>query len=375
MVTVWRPVNSSGTSISARSSKLLYRNIGPFKVLEPIARSSAGTSNEDPLTYRLQHVATGKVGTYSVRHMFPFMRGTRHSEVGAELQEEWAPITHDSDLGQVLRQVEEVQPQMLLWLKPRAGNPGHLCEVISVDHRSDLLTVQLYNTTTPKRGTKWQKVWYDDHPDSRKRQRRPFSKGEEWHEYWTPVHNKRNASYKPWVVDGAFEDFVPIVLGLKQDGTGYLNLPKKFQDKYILGLRPAKQLALPKEEHRDLSWFVDATTGHPPAETTGKDKKPKTPPQEGVGDRPKRSTRNTAPSYHIIEYDDEKVDLFEDSTRIDLIRAIRALPELFAGAGAALVEFAAQIQDSSSFSAGKCKGQTTVANWHATLARRKANRI
>ena len=120
---------------------------------------------------------------------------------------------------------------------------------------------------------------------------------------------------------------------------------------------------------------MDATTGHPPAETTGKDKKPKTPPQEGAGDRPKRSTRNTAPSYHIIEYDDEKVDLFEDSTRIDLIRAIRALPELFAGAGAALVEFTAQIQDSSSFSAGNCKGQTTVANWHATLARRKANRI
>jgi hypothetical protein len=51
MVTAWRPVNSSGTSISARSSKLLYKNIGPFKVLEPIARSSAGTSNENPLTY------------------------------------------------------------------------------------------------------------------------------------------------------------------------------------------------------------------------------------------------------------------------------------------------------------------------------------
>jgi hypothetical protein len=375
MVTVWRPVTSSGTSISARSSKLLYRNIGPFKVLEPIARSSAGTSNEDPLTYRLQHVATGKEGTYSVRHMFPFMRGTRHSEVGAALQEEWAPIIHDSDLGQVLRQVEEVQPQMLLWLKPRAGTLGHLCEVVSVDHRSDLLTVQLYNTTTPKRSTKWQKVWYDDHPDSKKRQPRPFSKGEEWHEYWTPVHNKRNASYKPWVVAGAFEDFVPIVLDLTQDSTGYLNLPKKFHDKYILGMRPAKQPPLPKEEHRDLSWFVDATTGHPPAETTGKVKKPKTPPQEGVGDRPKRSTRNTAPSYHITEYDDENVDLFEDSTRIALVKAIRALPALFAGAGDALVEFTAQIQDSSSFSAGKCKGQTTVANWHATLARRKANRM
>tara|TARA_B110000881_G_C18322242_1_gene387366 strand:- start:61 stop:591 length:531 start_codon:yes stop_codon:yes gene_type:complete len=174
---------------------------------------------------------------------------------------------------------------------------------------------------------------------------------------------------------GAFEDFVPIVLDLKQDGTGYLNLPKKFHDKYVLGMRPAKQPSLPKEEHRDLSWFVDATTGHPPAEATGKVTKPKTPPQEGVGDRPKRSTRNTAPSYRVYEYDDEQVDLFEDSNRIALVKAIRALPALFAGAGNALVEFTTQIQDSSSFSAGNCKGQTTVANWHATLARRKANRM
>ena len=190
-----------------------------------------------------------------------------------------------------------------------------------------------------------------------------------------PVHNNHNSNYEPWVVEGAFEDFVPIVLKLTKDSTGYLNLPKKFHDKYILGMRPAKQPPLPKEEHRDLSWFVDATTGHPPAETTGKVNKPTTPPQEGVGDRPKRSTRNTAPSYHITEYDDENVDLFEDSNRIALVKAIRALPALLAGAGSALVEFTAQIQDSSSFSAGNCKGQTTVANWHATLARRKANRI
>jgi hypothetical protein len=126
------------------------------------------------------------------------MRGTRHSEVGEALQEEWAPIIHDGDLGQVLRQVEEVKPKMLLWLKPRAGNPGHLCEVVSVDKRADLLTVQLYNTT-PKRCTKWQKqkVWYDDHPDRKKRQPRAVSKEEEWDEYWTPVDNKCNARYKP----------------------------------------------------------------------------------------------------------------------------------------------------------------------------------
>jgi hypothetical protein len=177
------------------------------------------------------------------------------------------------------------------------------------------LEVQLYNTTTPKRCTKWQKVWYDDHPDSKKRQPRAVSKEEEWDEYWTPVDNKCNARYKPWVVAGAFEDFVPIVLDLKPDGPGYLNLPKKFHDKYILGMRPAKQPPLPKEEHRDLSWFVDATTGHPPAEETGKVTKPKAPPPDGVGGRTKRSTRNSAPVYRIPGYDDESEDLFEDSNR------------------------------------------------------------
>jgi hypothetical protein len=119
---------------------------------------------------------------------------------------------------------------------------------------------------------------------------------------------------------------------------------------------------------------VDATTGHPPAEVKDKVTKPEAPPQEGVGGRPKRSTRNTAPVYRISEYDDERVDVFEDSNRIALVRATRAPPGLFAGAGNALVQFTAQIQDSSSFSAGNCKGQTTVANWHAKLARRMANR-
>jgi hypothetical protein len=130
--------------------------------------------------------------------------------------------------------VEEVKPKMLLWLKPRAGNHGHICEVVSVDKRPGLLEVQLYNTTTPKRCTKWQKVWYDDQADSKKRQPKAVSKEDEWNEYWTPVDNKWNARYKPWVVAGAFEDFVPIVLDLKPDGPGYLNLPKKFHDKCIL---------------------------------------------------------------------------------------------------------------------------------------------
>jgi hypothetical protein len=123
---------------------------------------------------------------------------------------------------------------------------------------------------------------------------------------------------------------------------------------------------------------VDATTGHPPAEETGKVMKPKAPSPDGAGGRTKRPTRNSAPVYRISGYDDESEDLFEDSNRIALVRplvkAIRALPALFAEAGAALVKFTTQTQVSASFSAGNCKGQTTVADWQATLAHRKATR-
>jgi hypothetical protein len=166
----------------------------------------------------------------------------------------------------------------------------------------------------------------------------------------------------------AFEDFVPIVLDLKPDGPGYLNLPKKFHDKYTLGKRPAtKQPPLPKEEHRDLSWFVDATSGHPPAADIGKVTKPKAPPQEGVADRPKRSTRNTAPAYRLSGYDDEIASPWSRPSEPHQ----NSLPRLVT----LWWSSRPRCQDSSTFSAGNCKGQTTVADWHATLARRKATRM
>jgi hypothetical protein len=167
-----------------RSSKLLYQNIGPFQVLEAIDRSSAGTSNEPALTYRLRHVPTGKFSTYSVRHMFPFMRSTKHSQVGEALMEEWAPIIDDGDLGLVLRDVSEVREGMYLWMKPRAGQPGYLSLVTAVDARSDLLEVQLLNTSSSGRVGQWQLVWFDDHPDPKKRQPKPVSTEDE---YRTPV--------------------------------------------------------------------------------------------------------------------------------------------------------------------------------------------
>jgi hypothetical protein len=102
------------------------------------------------------------------------------------------------------------------------------------------------------------------------------------------------------VEDAAFADFTPISLKLKPDAEGYVNLPTKFHNKYVLGLRPNPRTRLPNEEQRDLSWYVDTTVD------VGKDSVPgpaayslseplaPSPAAAGAG-RARRSTRNPAP--------------------------------------------------------------------------------
>jgi hypothetical protein len=82
------------------------------------------------------------------------------------------------------------------------------------------VVAQLFNTFTEKRLLKWQRVWYDDHPDLKKRQPRPVATGDEWHKYQTPVTNKASANFRPWVEDAAFADFTPIALKSKPDAEG-----------------------------------------------------------------------------------------------------------------------------------------------------------
>ena len=381
LVTVWRPVTSTGKTKSARSSKLLYKNIGPFKVIEPIERPSVGnTIDEPPLTYRLMHVSTGKVDTYSVRHMFPFMRGTKHSQVGEALQEEWAPHVFDGELGMVLRHLSDVHEGMHIWMKSRAGAPGFLSKVTAVDERSDLIEVQLLNTTSDKRVGQWQLVWFDDHPDPKKRHPKPVSKGDEWHEYRTPVSNKPSKQLKPWVETATFSDFIPIALTLTPDAQGYLRLPTKFYEKYIKNRKSIPTTALLKEEQRDLSWYVDTSvsTTKPvvyPATCSVSESvvsAPLTncyqsveyaPPTINVPRRAPRSTRNPAPvhatkQYHRSDHEDadQRCDgISSDGTRIAVAKWILANdpndPKRLAGAE--LIKFT----DSASFSAGNCKGR------------------
>jgi hypothetical protein len=113
-------------------------------------------------------------------------------------------------------------------MKPRGGQPGFLSKVTAVDERPDLIEVQLLNTTSDKRVRQWQLVWFDDHTDPKKRLPKPVSKGDEWHEYRTPVSNKLSNQLKPWLETAPFSDFIPIAMELLPDAQGYLRLPTKF---------------------------------------------------------------------------------------------------------------------------------------------------
>jgi hypothetical protein len=53
----------------------------------------------------------------------------------------------DGDLGLALRDVAEVKPGMFLWMNARAGHPGFISVVQSVNARSDLVVAQLLNTS------------------------------------------------------------------------------------------------------------------------------------------------------------------------------------------------------------------------------------
>jgi hypothetical protein len=51
-------------------------------------------------------------------------------------------------------------------------------------------------------------VWFDDHPDPKKRLPKPVSKSDEWHGYRTPVSNKLSNQLKPWLETGSVNESV-----------------------------------------------------------------------------------------------------------------------------------------------------------------------
>ena len=172
--------------------------------------------------------------------------------------------------------------------------------------------------------------------------------------------------------DAAFADFTPISLKLKPDSEGYVNLPTKFHNKYVLGLRPKSRPHLPNEEQRDLSWYVDTTvdgskdSGPGPAIHSLSEPLAPSSGAAGAG-RARRSTRNPAPVHRLSGGKPDSEDLegiFEDATRSVMIRWIRDLsPDLkdmkhFGRLiGAKLFEFVTEVQDAASLSGGNCKGR------------------
>ena len=138
---------------------------------------------------------------------------------------------------------------MYLWMKPRAGQPGFLSLVTDTDVRSDLIEVQLLNSSTKTRVDGWQAVWYDDHDDKSRRCPRPYAKTDEYFEYRTPVSNKYSKQYKPWTETATFSDFVPIALTPTSSTSGYLRLGTKFHERHVLGDG--------RRRARETGWYVD----------------------------------------------------------------------------------------------------------------------
>jgi hypothetical protein len=282
--------------------------------------------------------------------------------------EEWAPIVDDGDLGLVLRDATEVQAGMYLWMKPREGSLGYLTLVTAVDARSDLIEAQLLNTSSDKRVGQWQQVWFDDHPDPKKRQPRPVSTGDEWNEYRTPVSCKHSTQYKPWVETAAFDHFTPISLGLRPDKQGYLRLPSKFHDKYVLG-KSNPRTQEPRAVHKDLSWYVDTTVDPPKAGSLAEEPTIVAVPCDHVpaGRQTRQTTRRargSAAVNHLRGNTEDHASAVVDDTLFAVARWIRT--RLTSDATVARLEGAEHFQyqfphiDIESSTAGNCKGHRSM---------------
>jgi hypothetical protein len=166
MVVVWRPISSKHLS-----GKLLYQNIGPFEVLGQPHADKAGGPN--PAVYRLRHLETGKECTQNIRHMFPYLRGTKASQVSEETKTEWATAKPAVDDNDRVVGLEDLAEGDFLWLRARGKQKGLLTRIEAVDTHSDLVEVHTYNTHTPARKGGWCPVWY-------------VGDGENHTEYWDP---------------------------------------------------------------------------------------------------------------------------------------------------------------------------------------------
>jgi site-specific DNA-cytosine methylase len=217
MVVVWRPISSKHLS-----GKLLYQNVGPFEVLGQPHADKAGGPN--PAVYRLRHLETGKECTQNIRHMFPYLRGTKASQVSEETKAEWATASpaavNDEDNIVAITDLEEGD---FLWLRARGKQRGLLTRIKSVDPHSDLVEVHTYNTHTAARKGGWCPVWYvgDD---------------QKYEEYWDPKgHLKVKKGYQKYILVHPFKDFIPVALApgdLKEDGKNQLEIPFSFHSRF-----------------------------------------------------------------------------------------------------------------------------------------------
>ena len=148
LVNVSRPVTRKG-----ETSRLLYQTIGPFKVLGHASPPNSGGGYN---VYRLEHLSTGKVTTFNVRDIVPFISSGAYERVLEEQQEE-----KEEDSDEALADEDfDPQPGDFLLFPNFQDVPYHLIRVKTRPF-TDHITFNYYGVkkTNKTRLKGWQLVW------------------------------------------------------------------------------------------------------------------------------------------------------------------------------------------------------------------------
>ena len=175
LVLVKSPVQKKG-----ETRRLLYQYIGPFEVIGPAYK---GKTDGDCNVYRLRHLATGKLATYNIDLISPYI------SVEAHVQLEEQKKTNQASQGIESLENKEFAPQPGAFLLfPNFGNVKyHLVQVVRAASADGELAFKYYNTSDKLRLKRFLPVW--THPTKMEVQAKAKPKGNKDAPYTLEEHS------------------------------------------------------------------------------------------------------------------------------------------------------------------------------------------
>ena len=175
LVLVKSPVQKKG-----ETRRLLYQYIGPFEVIGPAYK---GKTDGDCNVYRLRHLATGKLATYNIDLISPYI------SVEAHVQLEEQKKTNQASQGIESLENNEFDPQPGAFLLfPNFGNVKyHLVQVVRAASADGELAFKYYNTSDKLRLKRFLPVW--THPTKMEVQAKAKPKGNKDAPYTLEEHS------------------------------------------------------------------------------------------------------------------------------------------------------------------------------------------